>query len=60
MAKVYVRMIRAGRMILQQVPERWREEVNELLRTGMIGRFEYEMDSESGAAKIRYTFDPLF
>lgn len=27
MVKIYVRMIRAGRMTLDDVPERWREEV---------------------------------
>ena len=27
MVKIYVRMIRAGRMTLDDVPERWRDEV---------------------------------
>ena len=31
MVKIYVRMIRAGRMTLDEVPERWREEVREAL-----------------------------
>lgn len=31
MAKIYVRMIKAGRMTINQVPERWRAEVEALL-----------------------------
>lgn len=31
MAKIYVRMIKAGRMTIDQVPERWRAEVETLL-----------------------------
>ena len=31
MVKIYVRMIRAGRMTLEEVPESWREEVREAL-----------------------------
>lgn len=31
MAKIYVRKIRAGEMTPEQVPERWREQVKELL-----------------------------
>lgn len=31
MAKIYVRMIRAHRMTVDQVPERWRAEVEALL-----------------------------
>lgn len=31
MAKIYVRMIKAGRMTIDQVPERWRTEVEALL-----------------------------
>lgn len=31
MAKIYVRWIRAGRMTLEQVPERWREAVRAAL-----------------------------
>lgn len=31
MVKIYIRMIRAGRMTLDEVPERWREEVREAL-----------------------------
>lgn len=27
MVKIYIRMIRAGRMTLDDVPERWRDEV---------------------------------
>lgn len=27
MVKIYLRMIRAGRMTLEDVPERWREQV---------------------------------
>lgn len=27
MVKIYIRMIRAGRMTLDEVPERWRDEV---------------------------------
>lgn len=31
MAKIYVRRIRAGLMTLEEVPERWREEVRRML-----------------------------
>lgn len=31
MAKIYVRMIKAGRMTIDEVPERWRAEVEALL-----------------------------
>lgn len=31
MAKIYVRWIKAGRMTIDNVPERWREEVRKLL-----------------------------
>lgn len=31
MAKVYVRMINAGRLTIEQVPEKWREEVERIL-----------------------------
>ena len=31
MAKIYVRKIRAGQMTLEEVPERWREEVRRML-----------------------------
>lgn len=31
MAKIYVRMIRAHRMTIDEVPERWRAEVEALL-----------------------------
>ena len=31
MAKIYVRMIKAGRMAIDDVPERWRTEVEALL-----------------------------
>ena len=31
MAKIYVRWIRAGRMTLDEVPERWREAVRAAL-----------------------------
>lgn len=31
MVKIYIRMIRAGRMSLDEVPQRWREEVREAL-----------------------------
>lgn len=31
MAKIYVRKIRAGEMTLEQIPERWRKQVEELL-----------------------------
>ena len=33
MAKIYVRMIKANRMTIDQVPERWRAEVEALLAT---------------------------
>ena len=31
MAKIYVKKIKAGQMTLDDVPERWREEVRRLL-----------------------------
>ena len=31
MAKIYVRRILAGDMVIDDVPERWRDEVHELL-----------------------------
>lgn len=31
MAKIYVRKIKAGQMTIDEVPERWREEVEKLL-----------------------------
>lgn len=31
MAKIYLRKILVGEMTLEQVPERWREQVEELL-----------------------------
>ncbi len=31
MVKIYVRWIKAGRMTIDDVPERWREEVRKLL-----------------------------
>lgn len=31
MVKIYCRWIRAGKMTLEQVPERWREAVREML-----------------------------
>ncbi len=31
MAKIYARKIRAGQMTIEEVPERWREAVRELL-----------------------------
>ena len=31
MAKIYVRKIRAGQMTIEEVPERWREEVRRML-----------------------------
>jgi hypothetical protein len=31
MAKIYYRKIRAGQMTIDEVPERWREAVQELL-----------------------------
>lgn len=31
MVKIYVRWIKAGRMAIDDVPERWREEVRKLL-----------------------------
>lgn len=34
MAKIYVRKIREGAMILKQVPARWRKQVEELLNEG--------------------------
>lgn len=34
MAKIYVRKIREGAMTLEQVPARWRKQVEELLNEG--------------------------
>jgi len=34
MAKLYAKRIRAGKMTLEEVPERWREEVEALLAEG--------------------------
>lgn len=34
MAKIYVRKIHAGDMTLEEVPERWREQVEKLLGGG--------------------------
>jgi len=31
MAKIYVRKIKAGQMTIDDVPERWREEVEKML-----------------------------
>lgn len=31
MAKIYVKKIKAGQMTLDEVPERWREEVRRML-----------------------------
>lgn len=31
MAKIYYRRIKAGKMMLEEVPERWREEVRRML-----------------------------
>lgn len=31
MAKIYYRWIKAGRMTIDEVPERWREQVRKLL-----------------------------
>ncbi len=31
MAKIYVRLIKAGKMTINDVPERWREEVRRML-----------------------------
>ena len=35
MAKIYYRKIIAGQMTLEQVPERWREEVRKLLEENL-------------------------
>ena len=32
MVAVYVRLIKAGRMVLEEVPERWREAVTEAIK----------------------------
>lgn len=32
MAKIYVKKIKAGQMTLDEVPERWREEVRMMLK----------------------------
>ena len=32
MVKIYVKKIKAGKMTLDQVPERWREEVRQALQ----------------------------
>ena len=34
MVKIYVKKIKAGKMTLDQVPERWREEVRQALQNG--------------------------
>ena len=34
MAKIYYRKIKAGQMTIEEVPERWREAVQELLNEG--------------------------
>jgi hypothetical protein len=34
MAKIYARRIREGKMAIDDVPERWREEVQRLLAEG--------------------------
>ena len=31
MAKIYARLIKEGKMTLEEVPERWKEEVSRLL-----------------------------
>lgn len=31
MAKIYYRRIKAGKMMLEEVPEHWREEVHKML-----------------------------
>ena len=31
MAKIYVRWIKAGKMIIEDVPARWREQVEQML-----------------------------
>lgn len=35
MAKIYFRRIMAGQMTLEEVPERWREQVREMLEEAM-------------------------
>lgn len=37
MAKIYYKRIIAGKMTLEEVPERWREEVEELLEEAGYG-----------------------
>lgn len=32
MAKVYARMVKSGKMTLERVPEKWRGQVEQLLR----------------------------
>lgn len=34
MVNFYVKRIRAGKMTLEEVPERWREQVREVLENG--------------------------
>lgn len=34
MVKIYVRQIKAGKMTLEEVPEKWREAVREALEEG--------------------------
>ena len=34
MVKIYIRMIRAGRMTIDEVPQRWRDEVAAALNAG--------------------------
>ena len=38
MAKIYKRWIDAGRMTIDEVPERWREQVRKLLEAEAQGR----------------------
>lgn len=38
MAKIYYRWIDAGRMIIDDVPERWREQVQKLLDAEADGK----------------------
>lgn len=37
MAKIYYRWIKAGRMTIDEVPERWREQVRKLLDANAEG-----------------------
>lgn len=38
MAKIYYRWINAGRMTIDEVPERWREQVRKLLDANAEGK----------------------